>query len=141
MQGRRIMWMLGLGALILGPAASGFGMKVEAGQWRMEQTSTNSLMPEPTTEVAERCLTEHEITPDALMAGAKECKFEDIVSTDSEMSWKMRCDTRDGLMTGNAEFTSTGSEMRGKMQMEMKAGERSISVEHSWVGKHQGPCP
>lgn len=115
-------------------------MKVLPGEWEFRSSSQQSMGDGAKTEVTTQCVADAEMTPERFMRDAKGCTVTDTETSESRMRWQMHCAGTGGQSTGDAEFVSTGTTIRGTMHMMMKFGGQQMSFARTWEGKHVGLC-
>lgn len=121
------------------PALAG-GMKVSPGKWEFRSSAQQPMGGGSKTEVTTQSVSNSEMTPERFMRDAKGCTVTDTETTGAMMRWKMSCAGTGGQSTGDAEFTSTGTAIRGAMNMMMQFGGQQMTFARTWEGKHVGPC-
>lgn len=132
---------LGVG-LMLGwawPAAAG-GLQVETGKWEITTVFRAPMTQEDQTRTATECIEESEVTPQQFIQHLQGCTLSDVVSGAREMSWKMECEVAGGTMTGEADLRSTGTTLKGSMQLRMEHGGMTMDMRQSWEGERLGDC-
>lgn len=135
-----LYWAVAVALFALATPALAAGMKVSPGKWEFRSSSQPPMGGGAKTEVTTQCVADAEMTPERFMREAKGCTVTDTETSESRMRWRMHCAGTGGLSTGDAEFTSTGTTIRGMMNMMMKFGGQQMSFARTWEGKHVGPC-
>jgi len=123
-----------------GAKAIGAGVAIEPGQWETTVTTHMSMLAQPQTKTSSDCIRLSEIDPMQMMSGNNQCTLTDQTIEGNTVRWRMSCKTDGGEALGDGEFTSAGSSAQGKMRMQMKAGNMSISMDTEWQGKRVGSC-
>ncbi len=142
MKGMRwLAWGSGVVALWIGVVdARADGMKVEPGQWEFTTTTSMPMAGGAQTQVTQECVQDGEMSTDRLMEQSDGCTVSEAEATETTLRWKITCTNAGGVMRGNAEFSTTGTEIRGVMKMAMSFGGNEMKFENTWQGKRLGPC-
>lgn len=68
----------------------------------------------------------------------KECQFSDYKANGNKVSYKFRCEEKDGVMTGDAEYTLGKNKSEGVMHMSGKASGRDMKMTQTSSSKLVG---
>ncbi|NNL66945.1 MAG: DUF3617 family protein [Myxococcales bacterium] len=128
-------------ALLLLPSlALAGGMKVDPGKWEIHSIARMSMMPTPRESTQTQCVRESEMKPGEFLKDEDGCRVSDVVAEKARMAWTLVCDSGGGRMSGDAEFHSTGSTMKGRMTLTMKHGGIDMTVVRIFDGRRVGDC-
>ncbi len=116
-------------------------LTIEPGQWRF---STNTFLSSAPTlrpaKVAERCVTDPELTPEAFSASMEGCDLVSAQSSGDSMVWEMECFGESSEAHGSASFTSTGTTLAGTMNMTLTGNGGTIEMKIIWDAERLGDC-
>jgi hypothetical protein len=134
-------WMLA-SLLLLPVAAHAAGMKIEPGRWEFRSTSNLPMMLGKPPVVTTRCLSAGEVSPDTFLKDVQieGCAVVESRADATSLRWKVSCKQPGGAFSGAAEFTSTGTAVRGVLKVTLPDAIMPLDFEQAWEGRRLGAC-
>ena len=132
---------LAMGIAILAQPAVAEGPKIKPGRWETTVTTVISLMPTPRTNKHARCMTSEDVDPKKWMSEqAKDCKFSNVESSSTMLSFEMVCKTDQGVAKGKGVYRLSDPEnATGKMEMSLE-GPMAVEITNDITAKRVGDC-
>lgn len=114
---------------------------LEEGNWeistRMEMPGMPFAMP-PTKH--NQCITKKDLVPDSSQKG-QDCKVLEQKVAGNTLTWRIRCQDKDGTMEGEGSITYAGKAYEGTMQARMKAKDGEVNtMKFQYQARHTGAC-
>jgi hypothetical protein len=127
---------------LLPAAVHAAGMKVQPGQWLFHGKSDLTLMLGKPPVVTTRCLNAGEVAPDTFLEDVQieGCAAVKSRADAASLHRKLSCKQPGGVFTGTADFSSTGTAVRGVLKVVLPVAGQSLDIEQVWEGRRLGAC-
>jgi len=136
--------ILAVSVLSVSVTASTFadGIPIKPGKWEMNSTVKAPTMPEPTLSTMMQCLTEDQLSPEAMASEGlpENCTMKATQIDGDTMTWGMNCPIGATEMVGTWKATSTGKTISGQGEVTSSFNGQKFKMEMSWEGRYIGDC-
>jgi hypothetical protein len=133
--------LLAIGALAAAPFAEAQKLNMQDGLWEVSVKMEMPGMPAGAgAQTFRKCYTPADVQ-DASRTMPKDdnCQASDVKVQGDTVSWTMRCKPPQE-MTGTGTMTYKGTSYAGRMNMAMKEGGQTMTMQQTISGRRVGPC-